>query len=93
MQLRQKLSSAQVAKRANIGRSTLLNIENGKAGINIGYYLLVLQVLGLESDFLFFAKDDELGRKLPDVKNELVFKSPKKRAAKSNLKNKQQIFI
>jgi len=58
----------------------LLNIENGKAGINIGYYLLVLQVLGLESDFLFFAKDDELGRKLPDVKNELVFKSPKKKS-------------
>jgi len=53
VQLRQKLSSAQVAKRANIGRSTLLNIENGKAGINIGYYLLVLQVLGLESDFFF----------------------------------------
>jgi len=71
----------------------LLNIENGKAGINIGYYLLVLQVLGLESDFLFFAKDDELGIKLPDVKMNLSLRVPKKRATKSNLKNKQQIFI
>ena len=65
--LRRKFSAEQVAERANISRPTLSAIEKGMPTVSIGSYLLVLQVLGLENDFLFLAKDDILGRKLQDL--------------------------
>lgn len=65
--LRRKLSSEQVAERANISRPTLVSIEKGKPSVSIGSYLSVLQVLGLEKDLLYVAKDDALGRKLQDA--------------------------
>ena len=76
--LRRKLSSEQVAERANIGRSTLVKIEQGHPGVGIGNYLNVLRVLGLEQDFLVLAKDDELGRKLQDAKLITKKRAPKK---------------
>ena len=75
--LRRKLSSEQVAERANIGRTTLYHIENGDAGVSIGAYLQVMIVLRLEKDLLELAKDDELGRKLQDARL-----TPKERAPK-----------
>jgi len=77
--LRRKLSSEQVAERANISRPTLLSIEKGSAGVGIGSYLQVLIVLGLEKDFILLAKDDVLGRKLQDANL-----APKERAPKKN---------
>ena len=65
--LRRKLSLEQVSERANISKPTLIAIEKGSATVSIGSYLIVLQVLGLEKDFLLLAKDDELGRKLQDA--------------------------
>jgi len=76
--LRRKLSSEQVAERSNISRSTLVAIEKGAPSVSIGSYLLVLQVLGLEKDFLLLAKDDELGRKLQDAKLSTKQRAPKK---------------
>lgn len=76
--LRRKLSSAQVAERAGIGRSTLVKIEQGHAGVGIGQYLNVMRVLGLEQDFLLLAKDDELGRKLQDANLITKERAPKK---------------
>ncbi len=76
--LRRKLSSAQVAERAGIGRSTLVKIEQGHAGVGIGHFINVLRVLGLEKDFLLLAKDDELGRKLQDANLTTKLRAPKK---------------
>jgi transcriptional regulator with XRE-family HTH domain len=77
--LRRKLSSAQVAERANIGRTTLYHIENGDPGVSIGAYLQVLMVLSLGEDFLDLAKDDELGRKLQDAKLTTKERAPKRK--------------
>ena len=65
--LRRKLSSQQIAERANISRPTLLSIEKGYGNVSFGSYLQVLMVMGLEKDLLLLAKDDELGRKLQDA--------------------------
>ena len=65
--LRRKLSTAQVAERAGLGRTTLVKIEQGHPGVGIGQYLNVLHVLGLEKDLYQVAQDDLLGRKLQDA--------------------------
>ena len=64
---RRRLSSEQVAERANISRSTLWLVEKGDPGVAMGTYLQVLFVLGLEKDFQKIAADDEFGRKLQDA--------------------------
>jgi transcriptional regulator with XRE-family HTH domain len=77
--LRRKFSAEQVAERANISRPTLSAIEKGMPTVSIGYYLLVLQVLGLENDFLFLANDDILGRKLQDLGISVKQRAPKRK--------------
>jgi transcriptional regulator with XRE-family HTH domain len=76
--LRRKLSSKQVAERANVGRTTLYKIENGDHGVTIGAYLQILMVLRLGEDFLGLAQDDELGRKLQDAKLTTKERAPKR---------------
>lgn len=65
---RRNLTTIQVSERANIDRTTLYYIEKGKSSVSIGAYFNVLRVLGLHNDFLKLAADDELGRKLQDLK-------------------------
>jgi transcriptional regulator with XRE-family HTH domain len=64
---RRKLTTIQVAERADINRATLYQIEKGNPGVSMGAYFNVLRVLGLQDDFLKLAADDELGRKLQDL--------------------------
>lgn len=64
---RRKLTTLQVAERANIDRTTLYFIEQGKPSVTIGAYFNVLRVLNLHEDFLKLAADDEFGRKLQDM--------------------------
>jgi transcriptional regulator with XRE-family HTH domain len=64
---RRKLTSLQVSERAGIARSTLYLIEKGDSSVSMGAYFNVLRVLGLQSDFLKLAADDEFGRKLQDL--------------------------
>jgi transcriptional regulator with XRE-family HTH domain len=64
---RRKLTTTQVAERADISRSTLYLIESGNPGVAMGAYFNVLRVLGLQEDFLKLAADDELGRRLQDL--------------------------
>lgn len=77
--LRRKLSTEQVAQRANISRPTLLSIEKGVSGVSIGAYAQVLFVLNLEKDLLKVAEDDILGRKLQDIGLTVNKRAPKKK--------------
>ncbi len=64
---RRKLTTIQVAERADINRSTLTQIEKGNPGVSMGAYFNTLRVLGLQDDFIKLAADDEYGRKLQDI--------------------------
>ena len=64
---RRKLTTTQVAERADISRSTLYFIEKGEPSVAFGAYFNVLRVLGLQEDILKLAADDVLGRKLQDI--------------------------
>lgn len=64
---RRKLTTIQVAERADIARSTLYLIEKGDGSVAFGAYFNVLRVLGLQEDVLKLAADDEFGRKLQDL--------------------------
>lgn len=77
--LRRNLSMEQVAERANISRPTLWSIEKGNPGVNMGAYIQVLFILGLEQDLLEVAKDDALGRKLQDAKLMIGKRASKRR--------------
>lgn len=66
--LRRRITTTQLAERANIGRSTLWHVEKGSDHISIGIYLRVLSSLGLAEDLEAIAANDILGRKLQDAK-------------------------
>ena len=57
-----------IAERTGLSRLTIRKIERGDPGVSIGHYLAVVSVLGLAGDFAKVALDDELGRKLQDIK-------------------------
>lgn len=75
--LRRKLTTEQIAERANISRPTLWNIEKGTGGVAFAAYAQVLFVLGLEKDLLKLAGDDPLGRKLQDAELMVKERAPK----------------
>ena len=75
--MRRDLTTAQIAERAGISRTTLVKVEKGDEGVALGQYFRVLIALGLAEDITLVAKDDELGRKLQDAKLDV-----KKRASK-----------
>ena len=78
--LRRSLSAALVAERAGISHATLSSIERGSPSVSMGAYAAVLHALNeMDGDLLKVAQDDELGRKLQDIKLMTRKRAPKKR--------------
>jgi transcriptional regulator with XRE-family HTH domain len=75
--LRRKLTAQQVAERAGMTPVTLRGLERGGAGVTVGAYLSVMQVLGLEKDVDFLAQADTFGRELQDAR----LQTPRKKTA------------
>jgi transcriptional regulator with XRE-family HTH domain len=65
--LRRRLTAKMVAERAGMSVMTLRSLESGGAGVTMGAYLSVMQVLGLEQDLNKVGEADEMGRRLQDA--------------------------
>lgn len=65
---RRKLTQTLIAERTGLSRVTLRKIEQGDPSVSMGHYVTVLAQLGLVEDLAQVARDDELGRKLQDIK-------------------------
>lgn len=60
---RRRISTASMAERADISRTTLNKIENGEASVSMAAYLSVMLILGFEKRLgdLASAETDEMG--------------------------------
>jgi transcriptional regulator with XRE-family HTH domain len=65
--LRRRLTAKQVAERAGMTTMTLRSLERGGAGVTMGAWLAVMQVLGVERDLELVAHADPMGRELQDA--------------------------
>jgi transcriptional regulator with XRE-family HTH domain len=79
--LRRRLPAGQVAQRAGMSPMTLRSIERGGAGVTIGAWLAVMQVLGVERDLNLLASADPAGRELQDSRLLPLTSKPERKPA------------
>ena len=65
---RRGFSITLISHRTGLSRTTINKIETGNAGVSMGNYLIVLTAVGLANDLAEVGANDELGRKLQDIK-------------------------
>ncbi len=84
--LRRRLPAKHVAARAGMSPMTLRSLERGGAGVTLGAYLAVMQVLGIEKDLDLLGQADPLGRELQDGRLSPKIESPPKVRLRNTLK-------
>jgi transcriptional regulator with XRE-family HTH domain len=75
--LRRRISLTDLAARVDVSRATLSRLEKGELTTSLGVLARVLGVLGLEEDLDAIARDDELGRRMQDVRLRRPRRSPR----------------
>ncbi len=73
--LRRRIALDDLALRAGITRKTLSKLEHGDASVSLAVLLRILAILGLLPELNAVANDDELGKRLQDVR----LKRPRRR--------------
>lgn len=83
--LRRRISTAIMAERASISRTTLNKIEKGDPGVSLGNYATVLFVLGLADRLgdLADIRADDVGLELEEERLPKRIRTPKKTSAGS----------
>ena len=66
--LRRRIPLTEMAARVDASRITLGRLEKGDLSVSLALLVRVLGVLGLEADLDHVARDDELGKRLQDLK-------------------------
>jgi transcriptional regulator with XRE-family HTH domain len=66
--MRRNYTQLLISERTGLSRLTIRKIEAGDSKVSLGHYVAVLSVLGLVEDLAKVASDDDLGRKLQDIK-------------------------
>lgn len=66
--LRRRMSLAELAARVDVTRHTLSRLERGDLSTTVAVLARVLGALGLEEDLDLLARDDEMGKRLQDVR-------------------------
>ena len=66
--MRRHYTQSLLSERTGLSRLTIRKIEAGDGRVSLGHYVSVLSVVGLVEDLAKVASDDELGRKLQDIK-------------------------
>ncbi len=75
--LRRRFAMRVVAERAGISRQTLYKVEAGDPSVNLGTYVRVLAVLGMDQQLALIAADDPVGRRLQDAQLPVKRRAPK----------------
>ena len=65
---RRNYTQTLISERTGLSRLTIRKIERGDGTVAMGHYVAVLSVVGLVEDLIKVASDDQLGRKLQDIK-------------------------
>ena len=81
--IRRRISTAVMAERASISRSTLHKIEKGDLGVALGHYATVLFVLGMAEQLADLAdiRNDPVGLDLAEESLPQRIRSPRSRQA------------
>lgn len=74
--LRRGVPQTEMAARVGVSRMTLIRLEAGVTSVSLDVFVRVLDVLGLSNDLDRIAAEDEIGRKLADLR---LSRSPRTR--------------
>lgn len=66
---RRSMSQKMLSERTGLNRKTIYRIEHGDSGVSLGHYARVLGALSLIDELAKVGLNDELGRKLQDIKS------------------------